>query len=158
MIKIGFGFDIHKLVEKRKLILGGVRIDYNKGLLGHSDADVLIHAVCDAILGALGQGDIGEHFPDTDAAYKDIASTSLLEDTYNLLVKQGYVIGNVDTMIVAQEPKLAGYKEKMKENLAKILHIKKDDINIKAGTAEGLGAIGEKEAIAAYAVVTLKHC
>lgn len=154
-IKIGFGFDIHRLENGRKLILGGVEIPFVKGLFGFSDADCLIHAICDAILGALGKGDIGEHFPNTDMRYKDISSIKLLQDVYGLMIEAGYVVSNIDTMIVAEEPKLAPFKEKMKTKLANILYTERENVNIKAGTAEGVGTIGSKESIAAYAVVLL---
>ncbi len=153
--RIGIGYDIHKLVEGRKFILGGVEIPYNKGLLGHSDADVLIHAVCDAILGALGLGDIGEHFPDTDAHYKDISSTLLLQRVIKLMQDQGYKVNNIDIVLQAQEPKLKDYKSQMKFHLAYALAIDENAVNIKATTMEGLGALGNKEGIAAFAAVIL---
>lgn len=153
--KVGFGYDIHPLKAGRRLVLGGVEIPNPKGLLGHSDADVLIHAVCDAILGALGQGDIGEHFPDTDPAYKDIASTKLLEQVAKLMFAAEYKIGNLDTMIIAEQPKISQAKDKMQGVIAPILNTEKDNVNIKAATAEGLGPVGANQAIAAYAVVTI---
>ncbi|MBU2540632.1 MAG: 2-C-methyl-D-erythritol 2,4-cyclodiphosphate synthase [Candidatus Omnitrophica bacterium] len=154
-VKIGFGYDIHPLREGRSLILGGIQIPFSKGLLGHSDADVLIHAVCDAILGALGKGDIGEIFPDTDPAYKDMASSKLLDVVFKLMTDAGFKIGNIDTVIVAEQPKISQVKERMKEKLAAILHSRKDDINIKATTAEGLGPIGNNEAIACFATAII---
>ncbi len=153
--KIGFGFDIHRLGIGRKLILGGVEIPYIKGLLGYSDADCLIHAICDAILGAMGKGDIGEHFPNTDARFKDISSVKLLETVYAMMLESGFTIGNIDTMIVAEEPKVSPFKEKIRTKISNILFIKKENVNIKAGTAEGVGSIGSREAIACYAVVIL---
>lgn len=151
-MRIGFGYDVHKLVEARKLILGGVVIEYGKGLAGHSDADVLVHAVMDALLGAAGAGDIGQHFPDTDQQYKDIASLDLLAKVKKILNQYGYVIGNIDTVVVAQAPRLANYMEQMKYNLSVPLEIDEDKINIKATTTEGLGFTGLGEGIAAYAI------
>lgn len=153
--RIGLGYDIHRLVEGRKLILGGVEIPYTKGLLGHSDADVLLHAVCDALLGAIGKGDIGEHFPDTDEKYRGISSMLLLEKVYKLVEQEGYVVSNVDALIQAEEPQLKDYKEQMKFHIAYKLAIDEDAVNIKATTLEGLGAIGRKEGIAAFATVLL---
>ena len=153
-MRIGFGYDVHKLVEARKLILGGMVIEYGKGLAGHSDADVLVHAVMDALLGAAGAGDIGQHFPDTDQQYKDIASLDLLAKVKNILNQYGYVIGNIDTVIVAQAPRLANYMEQMKYNLSVPLEIDEDKINIKATTTEGLGFTGLGEGIAACLLYT----
>lgn len=141
-MRIGQGYDVHKLVEGRRLILGGVDIPYEKGLLGHSDADVLVHAVMDALLGAAALGDIGKLFPDTDPAYKDISSIKLLEHVGKLLEEKGYVIENIDATVVAQRPKLAPYREEMRENMARALHIEKDQIGVKATTEEGLGFTG----------------
>lgn len=152
-MKIGIGYDVHKLVEGRRLILGGVEVPFKKGLLGHSDGDVLLHAICDALLGAAGKGDIGQHFPDTDPEYKDISSLVLLEKVKGLIKE--YRINNIDSIIIAQEPKLASYLEKMKENIAKVLEI--DKINIKATTTEKLGPMGRGEGMAAYAVVSLEE-
>lgn len=152
---IGIGYDIHRLIKGRRLILGGVEVPYKKGPFGHSDADVLLHAICDALLGAISQGDIGELFPDTDPKYKDIASTELLKKVYDLVKDKGYVINNIDTIIIAQEPKLSPFKGKMRKKIAQILKIKKDRIGIKAKTNEGLGEIGERKAIASYAVVLI---
>ncbi len=155
--KVGMGYDIHCLKECRRLVLGGVPIPFDKGLEGHSDADVLIHALCDALLGALGQGDIGEHFPDHDETYRDISSLKLLEKVRILLDKQGYRIGNIDTMILAEKPKLQPYKNQMKANIAKTLNIAERWINIKATTQEGVGfALNGKEAICAYAIVSMQ--
>lgn len=154
-IKTGLGYDIHRLVEGRKCVLGGVTIPYEKGLDGHSDADVVLHALCDAILGALGYGDIGEHFPNTDPAYKDISSVTLLEKVEVLLREDGFKVSNIDIMIQAEAPKVNPHKEKMCINIANTLNIPQADINIKATTQEGLGAIGNKEGIAAFANVLI---
>lgn len=151
---VGIGYDIHRLVKKRKLIIGGVEIPYDKGLTGHSDADVLIHAICDALLGAATCGDIGEHFPDTDERFKDISSIKLLEQTFSMVDEKGYSVNNIDTVIIADRPKLAPYKGKMREIIAKILRIDSDKINIKAATEEGTRKV---EAIAAYAIAALKE-
>jgi 2-C-methyl-D-erythritol 2,4-cyclodiphosphate synthase len=153
-MRVGIGYDVHRLVENRRLILGGVQIPYILGLLGHSDADVLTHAICDAILGAAGLGDIGVHFPDTDAAYADINSLVLLKQV-KVLVDQDYAVQNVDSTLIAERPKLAAYIPQMRQRLADILAIPVDRINIKATTSEGLGFIGEGKAIAAQAIVSL---
>ncbi|MBU4310167.1 2-C-methyl-D-erythritol 2,4-cyclodiphosphate synthase [bacterium] len=153
-MKVGMGYDVHKLVEGRRLILGGVEIPFGRGLLGHSDGDVLLHAICDALLGAAGKGDIGQHFPDTNPEYKDISSLILIEKVKGLTKE--YKINNIDSIIIAQEPKLAPYLSKMKENITKVLKIDKSKINIKATTTEGLGSIGRGEGIAAYAMVSLE--
>ncbi|MEW6008979.1 MAG: 2-C-methyl-D-erythritol 2,4-cyclodiphosphate synthase [Candidatus Omnitrophota bacterium] len=153
--KVGFGYDIHRLVANRKLILGGVQIPYSKGLFGHSDADVLIHAICDAILGAIGKPDIGELFPNTDKRYKNIASSKLLEIVVKLMKKCGFSLVNLDTVIIAEVPKISRFKDLMKNKIVGILNIKKDNINIKASTNEGISQIGSGKAIAAYAVVLL---
>lgn len=153
--KIGIGYDIHRLVEGRKLVLGGVEIPYERGLDGHSDADVLIHAVCDALLGALGKGDIGEHFPNTDEKFKDISSLELLKDVQNLMAGAGYTIANLDCMIQAQEPNLKEYKPKMRHTIAEQLGVDETLVNIKATTMEKLGAIGQGEGIAAFASVLI---
>ncbi|TAM40598.1 2-C-methyl-D-erythritol 2,4-cyclodiphosphate synthase [bacterium] len=149
------GYDIHRLVEGRKLFLGGVEIPFPLGLLGHSDGDALMHALCDALLGALALGDIGEHFPDTDPQYKGIAGSLLLKRVKTLVDRSGYKINNIDIVIIAQEPALTPFKKQMKENICGILGIEHDRANIKAKTNEGLGAVGNKEAIAAYALVSL---
>lgn len=153
--RIGIGYDIHRFAKGRRLILGGVEIPFSKGLEGHSDADVLLHALCDALLGAAGKGDIGEHFPSTDSKYKDVSSLVLLQDVYGLIVKDGYALSNVDTVLQAEEPSLKSYKPQMKANIAKALHINEGSVNIKATTQEGLGAIGRGEGIAAFACVLL---
>lgn len=153
--RIGIGYDIHRLAEGRKLFLGGIEIPYGKGLLGHSDGDTLLHAVCDALLGALGAGDIGEHFPDTDAQYQNISSAELLKKAAQLVKKDGFQIANIDTVVIAQEPALMPFKQQIRLRIAEILGINKELVNIKAKTNEGLGEIGNKEAIAAYAAVIL---
>ena len=155
MMRIGHGFDVHRLVPDRPLVLGGVTIPYEFGLLGHSDADVLLHAVCDAILGALGLGDIGRHFPDTDPAYEGIDSMLLLEHVVGLAQTRGYRVGNLDTTIVAQRPKLAPYVAQMVTNLAKVCQVPSGWINVKATTTEQLGYTGRGEGISAYAVVLM---
>ncbi|MDO4311925.1 MAG: 2-C-methyl-D-erythritol 2,4-cyclodiphosphate synthase [Eubacteriales bacterium] len=154
-MRIGMGYDVHRLAEGRDLILGGVKIPYEKGLLGHSDADVLIHAIMDALLGAAALGDIGRHFPDTDPAYKGISSIKLLEHVGMLLEDKLYVIGNIDATIIAQRPKMAPHIRQMRENIAEVLHIDLDQINIKATTEEGLGFTGSGEGISAQAVACL---
>lgn len=151
-IRIGQGFDVHQLTEGRKLIIGGVNIPFEKGLLGHSDADVLLHAICDALIGAAALGDIGKHFSDADPHFKNIDSRILLRDVHHLLVKQGYKIINIDATIIAQAPKMAPHISKMITNIAHDLDMSSKDINIKAKTAEKLGFIGRKEGIAAEAV------
>ena len=156
MYRIGVGYDIHKLVEGRDLILGGVKITHEKGLLGHSDADVLIHAIIDALLGALALDDIGTLFPDTDPKYKDIDSTILLKHVYELIQSKGYKIVNIDSNIIAQAPKMMPYIPKMKEVLCKILNTNPDDFSIKAKTKEKLDAVGQKLAIESNAVVLLE--
>lgn len=156
-MKIGIGYDVHKLVEDRELILGGVKIDYHKGLLGHSDADVLVHAIMDSILGALGLGDIGRHFPDTSNKYKDISSMVLLERVSDIMQEKGYRISNIDTIIVAQKPKLASYIDEMRRNIAKSLNTTYDNINIKATTTEKLGFEGREEGISSQAVCILEN-
>lgn len=155
-MRIGTGYDVHKLIENRPLILGGVEIKYEKGLLGHSDADVITHAIMDALLGAAALGDIGKHFPDSDNAYKDISSLLLLEKVGELLSQHGYTIENIDSTIIAQKPKLAPYLEEMRQNIAKVLKIQLSQINIKATTEEGLGFTGAGEGIASQAVCLLK--
>jgi len=155
--RTGIGYDIHRLVPGRPLMLGGVEIPFDKGLLGHSDGDVLIHAVCDALLGALAMGDIGEHFPDSDPAYKGIAGSRLLEPVKAMLEKSRYMIGNIDIVLVAQSPALTPFKKKIKENLCSLMGIEDNALNIKAKTNEGLDAVGNQEAIACWAVVTLNE-
>lgn len=151
-MRIGNGYDVHKLVCGRKLILGGVDIPYEKGLLGHSDADVLLHAIMDALLGAAALRDIGYHFPDNDPEYKDISSIELLKRTAELIKEKGYRIVNIDATIIAQRPKLRDHIDKMIENIAGALSVKKDDVNVKATTEEGLGFTGEGLGISALAV------
>ena len=155
MMRIGHGFDVHRLVLDRPLILGGVTISYEYGLLGHSDADVLLHAVSDAILGALGLGDIGRYFPDTDAAYKGIDSMLLLEHVVGLAQARGFRVGNLDTTIVAQRPKLAPHVAQMVTNLAKVCQVPSGCVNVKATTTEQLGYTGRGEGISAHAVVLM---
>lgn len=156
-MRVGSGYDVHKLVEGRKLILGGVEIDFDKGLLGHSDADVLTHAIMDALLGAAGMGDIGKHFPDNDNSYKDISSMKLLYQVLYLLKKQNYSIINIDATIIAQKPKLLNYMDTMKKNIATVLEISENQINIKATTEEGLGFTGAGLGIAANAVCLIEE-
>lgn len=153
--RIGIGYDIHRLVEGRKLFLGGIEIPYIRGLLGYSDGDALLHAVCDALLGAMGLGDIGEHFPDTDPKYHNISSSELLKKVNDLVKNKGLVINNIDTVVIAQEPKLVPFKKHIQQNLARILNIEEERINIKAKTSQGLGQIGQKEAIACYAIASV---
>ncbi len=152
MIRVGMGYDVHKLVENRKLILGGVEIPYEKGLLGHSDADVLIHAVMDALLGAAALGDIGKHFPDTDPAYRGISSIKLLKHVTALLAENGYSIGNVDATVIAQKPKMAPHIPQMRTNMAEAMGIEESQLNIKATTEEGLGFTGSGEGISSQAI------
>lgn len=156
MFKIGLGYDIHKLVENRDLIIGGVKITHEKGLLGHSDADVLVHAIIDALLGAAGLADIGTLFPDTDPKYKDADSIVLLKNVFELVKKKGYKINNIDSNIIAQAPKMMPYIPKMKDVLAKVLDLDIENISIKAKTKEKLDAVGEKLAIEANAAVLLE--
>ena len=152
-MRVGMGYDVHKLVEERELILGGVNIPHTLGLLGHSDADVLLHAIMDALLGAAALGDIGKHFPDTDEKYKGISSLKLLEHVGKLIEQEGYVIENIDATVIAQKPKLRPYIEEMEENIAKTLHIEKKQINVKATTEERLGFTGREEGIAALSLI-----
>lgn len=154
-MRIGTGYDVHRLTEGRKLILGGVEIPYEKGLMGHSDADVLLHAIMDALLGAAALGDIGKHFPDTDEAYKGISSIRLLEKVGELVEKELYAVSNIDATIIAQRPKLAPYIEEMRDHVADALKIEKNQVNIKATTEEGLGFTGSGEGIAAQAAALL---
>ena len=155
MIRVGHGFDVHQLVEGRPCIIGGVTIPYEKGLLGHSDADVLLHAIADSILGALGLGDIGRHFPDTDPAFKDVDSLKLLEEVWVMAAEKGYKLGNVDATIIAQKPKMAPYIPQMVEVIAKALDAEVEQVNVKATTTEQLGFTGRGEGIAAQSVVCL---
>ena len=154
-MRIGHGYDVHRLVEGRKLIIGGVDIPWEKGLLGHSDADVLLHAIADAILGAIGEGDIGRHFPDTDPAYKGADSLKLLAQVMELAAGEGYRLGNLDATIIAQMPKMAPHIQTMRENIARVLHAGVSQVNVKATTEEGLGFSGAGEGIAAHAVVLM---
>ena len=154
-MRIGHGYDVHRLVEGRKLIMGGVDIPYKKGLLGHSDADVLLHAIADALLGALAMGDIGKHFPDTDPAFKGADSMKLLEHVVGLIRAKGYCVGNLDATIIAQKPKMAPHIQTMRENIARACGVEIDRINAKATTEEGLGFTGTGEGISAHAVVLL---
>ncbi len=156
MMRIGHGYDVHKLTPGRRLILGGVDIPYHEGLLGHSDADVLAHAVMDALLGAAGLGDIGRHFPDTDPAYAGADSLKLLERVMELLAEAGYTVGNVDATVLAQAPKLAPHIPQMRQNLARVMGVDPGRINVKATTEEGLGFTGAKEGIAAHAVALIQ--
>ncbi len=153
--RIGIGYDIHRFRKGRKLILGGVEIPYAKGLDGHSDADVLLHAVCDALLGAIGKGDIGEHFPNTDSKYKGISSVVLLKEVARLVHDEKFLIENIDTVVIAEEPNLKAYKSKMRKSIASILKISEDIVNIKATTQEGLSFANK--GIAAYAAVLLSR-
>lgn len=155
MFRIGQGFDVHQLVEDRPLIIGGITIPYERGLLGHSDADVLLHTVADAVLGAIGAGDIGKHFPDTDPAFKDADSAKLLEHVWKLVTQQGYTLGNIDCTIIAQLPKMAPYIDAMRTRIAALLEATVEQVNVKATTTEKLGFAGRKEGIAAQAVVLL---
>ena len=155
-IRIGHGYDVHKLVEERRLILGGVDIPYEKGLLGHSDADVLLHAISDALLGAAALGDIGKHFPDTDAAYKNADSLVLLSKVNDIIGAAGYRVSNVDATVIAQAPKLAPHIAQMRKNIAKALETEVDDISVKATTEEHLGFTGRGEGISAHAVCIIE--
>lgn len=156
LMRVGMGYDVHKLTEGRKLILGGVDIPWEKGLLGHSDADVLIHAIMDALLGAAALGDIGKHFPDTDPAYKGISSVKLLVHVAGLLKENDYAIGNIDATIIAQKPKMAPHIPKMRENIAEALGIKISQLNIKATTEEGLGFTGNGDGISSQAICAIE--
>ena len=156
-MRIGFGYDVHPLVEGRKLILGGVEIPFEKGLEGHSDADVLLHAICDGILGALGEGDIGKHFPNTDCRFKGMSSLRLLEGVASNLAQKFFLVENLDSTVVAENPKIGPYIPQMAEQIARVLRIAPQQVNIKATTSENLGFIGEGKGIAAFAVVLLKE-
>ena len=155
-MRIGHGYDVHRLVEGRKLIMGGVDIPYEKGLLGHSDADVLLHAISDALLGALGEGDIGRHFPDTDPAFKGADSLKLLAHVMTLVDERGYELGNLDATIIAQRPKMAPLIPTMCENIARVLNSTVGQVNVKATTEEGLGFTGSEEGISAHAVAVIQ--
>lgn len=154
-MRIGMGYDVHKLVENRDLILGGVKIPYELGLLGHSDADVLLHAIMDSLLGACALGDIGKHFPDTDDRFKGISSIKLLEETANLIKSKGYAVNNIDATIIAQKPKMLPHIELMRKNIATALNINIDQINIKATTEEGLGFTGEGLGISSQSIASV---
>jgi 2-C-methyl-D-erythritol 2,4-cyclodiphosphate synthase len=154
-MRVGSGYDIHRLIQGRKLVLGGVVIPFEKGLLGHSDADVVLHALCDALLGAAGLGDIGHHFPDTEPRFKGISSMKLLARTFQLVRDKGFCVNNVDATILAEAPRLDQHRSAMRANIAGVLELEPADVNIKATTMEGLGAVGKGEAIAAMCVVTL---
>lgn len=156
MFRIGQGFDVHQLTEGRPLIIGGITIPYEKGLLGHSDADVLLHTISDACLGAIGEGDIGKHFPDTDPNFKDADSAKLMEQVWQLVKDRGYELVNADCIIIAQKPKMAPYIQPMKERIAELLNASPEQINVKATTTEKLGFTGRGEGIASQAVVLLK--
>lgn len=155
MMRVGMGYDVHRLVEGRKLILGGVEIPYIYGLDGHSDADVLLHSIKDALLGAAALGDIGKHFPDTDMRYKGVSSIILLERVRDILAEHGYIVSNIDTTIVAERPKLASYIPEMNKRIAAALQVEIGQVNVKATTTEGLGFAGKGAGIAAYAVVSI---
>ncbi|MDR0658897.1 MAG: 2-C-methyl-D-erythritol 2,4-cyclodiphosphate synthase [Mediterranea sp.] len=157
-IRVGFGFDVHRLVEGRELWLGGIRLEHEKGLLGHSDADVLIHAICDALLGAANMRDIGYHFPDTAGEYKNVDSKILLRKTVQLIAGKGYTVGNVDATIVAERPKLKTHIPAMQVTLARLMGVNEDDVSIKATTTEKLGFTGREEGISAYATVLIEKC
>lgn len=157
MTRFGMGYDVHRLVTGRKLIVGGVDIPHEYGLLGHSDADVLLHAVEDALLGAAALGDLGRHFPDSDERWKDVSSMKLLEHVKELIRAKGYRVGNIDATIVAQRPKFAPYIEEMRQNIAEKLELKLDQVNVKATTEERLGFTGEEKGISAYAVASLEQ-
>ncbi len=153
--RIGYGYDVHRLAEGRKMILGGVEIPFKKGILGHSDADVLLHAICDAMLGALALGDIGKHFPDTDPKFKNISSLTLLSHVNVLIQSKQYRVVNIDSTLVLQEPKIASYVDAMKQNISAALGVSAGAVSVKATTSEGLGFVGTGEGVAAHAVVLL---
>jgi 2-C-methyl-D-erythritol 2,4-cyclodiphosphate synthase len=153
--RTGIGFDVHAFVKGRKLIIGGIEIPYDKGLLGHSDADVLLHAICDAILGALALGDIGKHFPDTSPDFKDADSSTLLKKVYKLVSEKGYSIGNVDSIVAMQAPKIASFISQMQKKISNILETETDNVSIKATTTEKLGFVGRQEGVSAFATVLL---
>jgi len=155
-MRVGIGYDVHRLAERRKLIIGGVEIPFEKGLKGHSDADVLIHAVCDALLGAAGLGDIGVHFPDTDPKYKDVSSIKLLIEIFQMVKNKGFSVLNLDTIIFAEVPKLSPYRSAMQQNIASAIDLEPDRINIKATTTEGLGMIGKGAGIGAMCVAMIE--
>lgn len=156
-MRVGLGYDVHRLVENRKLILGGVEIPYEKGLLGHSDADVLLHAIMDSLLGACALGDIGKHFPDTDSKFSGISSLLLLKETGKLIFEAGYAVNNIDATIIAQKPKMLPHIQSMRENISEALNIDLDKINIKATTEEGLGFTGEMLGISAQSIASVEN-
>ena len=156
-VRIGHGYDVHRLVEGRKLMLGGVEIPFAKGLEGYSDADVLLHALCDALLGSLSLGDLGIHFPDMDPRYKDSDSLELLKRVLNMVKEKGFSIGNIDATVIAEQPKISGYIDQMKDTIAHTTGIDREQISIKATTTEGLGFVGRGEGIAAHAVVLVER-
>jgi len=156
-VRVGYGFDVHRLVAGRPLFLGGVEIPHTLGLQGHSDADVLLHAVCDALLGAAGLGDIGEHFPDTNPAYKGVASLTLLAETGRMVKERGFFVENLDATIIAQKPKIAPYRDRMAENISRALGIEPGRVNVKATTTEGLGIAGREEGMAAACVALIEE-
>ncbi len=156
-MRVGIGYDVHRLMEDRDLIIGGVKISFEKGLLGHSDADVLLHAIMDALLGAMGKGDIGKHFPDNDASYAGISSVLLLKKVATLMREENYTVGNVDAIIIAQKPKMAPHIPSMRKIIAEVLQCSESQINIKATTEEGLGFTGRQEGIAAQAICLLEN-
>ena len=156
-MRVGMGYDVHRLVEGRKLILGGVEIEHTKGLLGHSDADALLHAVSEAILGALALGDLGHHFPDTDERWLGVSSLVILEKVYEMMVERGYHIGNVDSLVLIERPKMAPHIEKMRENIAHALHTDVGNISVKATRGEKMGFVGREEGVLAQAVVLLEE-
>jgi 2-C-methyl-D-erythritol 2,4-cyclodiphosphate synthase len=157
MVRVGTGYDVHRLVTGRKLVIGGVEIPYEKGLLGHSDADVLLHAICDALLGAAGLGDIGRHFPDSASKYKDISSLMLLEEVNRLLDEAGFRVNNIDATIVAEKPKMAPHVPMMTANIAAAVKVNESSVNVKATTTEGLGFAGRGEGMAAYAAGSIRR-
>ena len=157
MYRAGIGYDVHRLVKGRKLLLGGIQVPYSKGLFGHSDADVLLHAICDALLGAAGLADIGEHFPDTDVKYKGIRSTELLKRVSRLIKREGFTVVNLDTILVAQAPRISLWKLKIEKNIARILKLNPETISLKATTTEGTGDIGKNKIIAAWCVALLRR-
>jgi 2-C-methyl-D-erythritol 2,4-cyclodiphosphate synthase len=157
MIKVGIGYDIHPLVKGRPLILGGVAVPYDKGLKGHSDADVLIHAVCNALLGALGKGDLGSYYPNSDPRYRNYPSTRFLEEIAVVVTREGFHIVNVDSVVIAQEPRLSAFMDEMKGQLAKMLGMKSNQVGVKAATPEGIGSLGRGEGIAAQAICLIER-
>lgn len=156
MVRTGIGYDLHRMVPNRRLVLGGVEIPYVKGLEGYSDADVLLHAICDALLGALGEGDLGQHFPDNDPTYKDISSLELLKKVASVVDQRDFRVENIDATIVAERPDLSPFKGRMTKTIAQTLGLNPDQVNVKATTTEGLGFIGKGEAISSYAIVSLR--